>query len=135
MSIDHRLRKHADYQHVYAAGRKQFGRQMNYFYVLRCAHADKTDACGDSSRPVARVGLTVGKVLGKSVDRSRIKRRLREAVRAQLSLLSAPVDVVLHPRRAVIDLDFAILQREIASTFLTIQRAVEKQMASAPVCR
>ena len=30
-----RLRKHADYQRVYAASRKQFGKQMSYFFLLR----------------------------------------------------------------------------------------------------
>ena len=32
---DFRLRKHADYQRVYQASRKQFSRQISYFYALR----------------------------------------------------------------------------------------------------
>jgi ribonuclease P protein component len=42
--------------------------------------------------------------MGKAVDRNRIKRRMREAVRKNLSSLRTPVDVILHPRRSVIDL-------------------------------
>jgi ribonuclease P protein component len=66
------------------------------------------------------------------VDRNRIKRRLREAVRKQLPLLTRPVDVVLHPRRSVIDLDFATLEREVASVFRMIQRSAGKQAAPLP---
>jgi ribonuclease P protein component len=37
---------------------------------------------------------------------------------------------VLHPRRSVIDLDMATLEREVASVFRAIQRAMERQAAS-----
>ena len=120
----HRLRKHADYQLVYKAGRKQFGKQLAYFHALR--PADRR-----SETPGPRVGLTVPKALGKAVDRNRIKRRLREAVRAALPLLTSPVDVVLHPRRTVIDLDFIHLKREVTTIFRSVQAACERN-ATAP---
>jgi len=124
-----RLRKHADYQHVYKASRKQFSRQMSYFFRLRSA---------DEAVPATpRIGLTVGKVMGKAVDRNRIKRRMREAVRRNLAALSLPVDVVLHPKRSVIDLDFTALDREIAQVFQSIQKSTEeiarKQQAKSAV--
>jgi ribonuclease P protein component len=75
------------------------------------------------------VGLTVGKVMGKAVDRNRIKRRMREAVRKNLSSLRTPVDVILHPRRSVIDLEFAALEREVGNVFRAIQKAAEKAQA------
>ena len=118
-SNTHRLRKHADYQLVYKAGRKQFGKQMAYFYALR--PADRR-----SDTPGARVGLTVPKALGKAVDRNRIKRRMREAVRAALPLLTSPVDVVLHPRRSVMELDFVELKREVAAIFRGVQAACDR---------
>ena len=118
-ATQHRLRKHADYQLVYKAGRKQFARQIAYFHALR--PADRR-----SDTPGPRIGLTVPKALGKAVDRNRIKRRMREAVRANLALITAPVDVILHPRRSVIDLDFLQLQREVAQILRAVQAACER---------
>ena len=118
-ATQHRLRKHADYQLVYKAGRKQFARQIAYFHALR--PADRR-----SDTPGPRIGLTVPKALGKAVDRNRIKRRMREAVRANLALITAPVDVILHPRRSVIDLDFLQLKREVAQILRAVQASCER---------
>jgi len=115
----HRLRKHADYQLVYKAGRKQFSKQIAYFHVLR-PEGRRSDT------PGPRIGLTVPKALGGAVDRNRIKRRMREAVRAALPLLTAPVDVILHPRRSVIDLEFQQLKREVANIFRSVQSACDR---------
>ncbi len=70
-----RLLKHADFQRVYQTGRRQFTGNMTVFFLRRAAS-------DDDSGSSLRVGLTVGKVLGGAVDRNRIKRRMREAVRA-----------------------------------------------------
>jgi ribonuclease P protein component len=123
-SMNFRLRKHADYQRVYKAGRKQFGRQMAYFFALRDAEAS---ARSETTGP--RIGLTVPKALGEAVTRNRIKRRLREAVRAALPLLGAPVDVVLHPRRSVLEAEFALIEREVQTIFRSVQAAAERRVS------
>jgi ribonuclease P protein component len=126
-SVNHRLRKHADYQRVYKAGRKQFGRQMAYFFALR---DEAATARSETRGP--RIGLTVPKALGKAVARNRIKRRLREAVRRALPLLSAPVDVVLHPKRSVLEAEFAGIEREVATIFRAIEaRSIEARSVQA----
>lgn len=109
-----RLRKHSDYQRVYKSGRKQSLGSMSYFFRLRAE--DELDPHFKGPR----VGLTVGRVLGKAVERNRIKRRMREAARANLVLLPPFADVVLHPRRIVLEIEFAKLEREVAKIFSTI---------------
>jgi ribonuclease P protein component len=119
-STQHRLRKHADYQFTYKSGRKQFAKQIAYFSALR-----PEDRRSDTTGP--RIGLTVPKAMAsKAVDRNRIKRRMREAVRANLALLHAPVDVILHPRRSVMELEFGQLKREVAQIFRSVQAAYER---------
>jgi ribonuclease P protein component len=105
-----RLLKHADFQAVYQQGRKHFSGNVAVFYRDR----------GDQAGP--RVGFTVSKALGGAVERNRIRRRLRAAVRRRLGRLGRPVDVVLHPRKSVLQMDFARLDAEIEDLFALIQK-------------
>ena len=131
-----RLLKHSDFDRVYKQGRRHFSSHLTVFYLRRTEAASAGVLPGASPENVTRVGFTVGRALGGAVDRNRIKRRMREAVRRNLPTLSTPVDVVLHPRRSVIDLKFATLDREVANVFRAIQVAVEKQQnASSKVRR
>jgi ribonuclease P protein component len=118
---DHRLRKHADYQRVYREERKNFSASMSYFYALRPAESP--------TPPGPRIGLTAGKVLGKAVERNRIKRRMRDIVRRHKALVRADVDIVLHPRRSVLTMEFAKLESEVVRILTTIQGAIEKGSA------
>ena len=99
---DSRLRRHADYQRVYAVARKRQSTTMSWFL------AQQPDPAA-----AARVGLTAGKVLGKAHERNRIKRRMRELLRRHVELLPQGFDLVLHPRRGVLTADFAKLDIEI----------------------
>ena len=97
-----RLRKHADYQRAYAASRKLRSANMSWFLAPQTEPAEGP-----------RVGLTVGKVIGKAHERNRIKRRMRESLRRHLQLLPRGFDLILHPRRTVLTLEFAKLDAEI----------------------
>jgi ribonuclease P protein component len=100
-----RLRKHADYQRAYAASRKRQSASMSWFL------APQTVAIKSVTGP--RVGLTVGKVLGKAHERNRIKRRMREALRRHVELLPPGCDLILHPRRTILTLDFKKIEAEV----------------------
>ena len=112
------LRKHADYQRVYRESRKHSSPSMSYFFRMRTAEEKVPE--------VPRVGLTAGRVLGKAVERNRIKRRMREAVRINLGRLPRTADVVLHPRRSVAEIEFAKLENEVARIFSTVTAQTEK---------
>jgi ribonuclease P protein component len=107
-----RLRKHADYLRAYAAGRKRHSAAMSWFLAPAPQTVPQTmDAASTPTAP--RVGLTVGKILGKAHERNRIKRRMREALRRHVDLLPAGFDLILHPRRTVLTMEFAQLEREV----------------------
>jgi ribonuclease P protein component len=120
------LLRHADFQRVYKTGRRQFTGNMTVFF-LRRAPATEGVASGDG----LRVGFSVGKLLGGSVERNRIKRRMREAVRNSWPPTEAPVDVVFHPRKSVLDLPFAQVAAEVTRGLrLAVQRAREAKEAA-----
>ena len=103
-----RLRKHADYQRAYAAARKRQSASMSWFL------APQSPAFAGAALPARpRIGLTAGKVLGKAHQRNRIKRRMREVLRRHVDLLPPGCDLILHPRRSVLTVDFAKLEAEI----------------------
>ena len=109
-----RLLKHADFDHVYQNGKRQFSGHLTVFSLRRDAGA-------------ARVGFTVGRVLGGAVVRNRIKRRLREAVRRHLQALPGPVDLVINPKKSVLTLEFSLVLDEVGRALDTIaKKLVEK---------
>ena len=125
-----RLRKHSDYQRAYAAAHKQHTREMSYFFALRDRlperrlHPDQTPVTGP------RIGLTVPKALGKAHDRNRIKRRMRAAVALHVTILAdLKVDVILHPRRSVLTLDWIRLHGEVLQVFRSIRKQCTARIA------
>jgi ribonuclease P protein component len=103
-----RLHRHADYQRAYDVARKRQSSSMSWYL----APQSQTDvAIALPTGP--RVGLTVGKVLGPAHDRNCIKRRMREALRRHIELLPAGFDLIIHPRRIVLTLEFVKLEAEI----------------------
>jgi ribonuclease P protein component len=112
-----RLRKHADYQRVYQESRRHSSASMSYFFRARSSE--------DPTGAAPRVGLTAGRVLGGAVERNRIRRRMREAVRLHLGELPLHVDVVLHPRKTVLEMEFARLEREVARVFASVADGAE----------
>ena len=109
-----RLRRHADYQRAYAASRKRQSASMSWFLAPQQeTNRSKTSPVMRDTMTGPRVGLTAGKVLGKAHERNRIKRRMREALRRHVDLLPEGVDLILHPRRTVLTMEFTKLEAEI----------------------
>lgn len=60
-----------------------------------------------------RFGITIPRAVGKAVVRNKIRRRLRELLRARIGRVGAECDIVLNPRRSVYGADFAVVAREL----------------------
>ena len=127
------LRKHADYQRVYREGKRQSLPLMTYFFAAR--KAPEAATLVGPAKPArthtteipagSRVGLTAGKVLGNAVARNRIKRRMRQAIRHVQTELTADVDVILHPRRTVLEVEFSQIERDVQRAFRAVQLALK----------
>lgn len=111
-----RLLRHADFERVYKQGRRQYSASMSVFYLARPA-SDAKQASG------LRVGFTVGRALGGAVERNRMKRRLREAVRLLLPV-KANADLVINPKKSLLTLDFEALLNEVRRAFVVIEQKV-----------
>ena len=104
-----RLAKRADFLRV-AKGARVFARA----FALRGCPRE-----GDEQEP--RVGFTVTKKTGGSVERNRIRRRLREVLRVTPDLpLRQGHDYVLVARRDALSEPFSALQRDVAGALLRL---------------
>jgi len=125
-----RLRKHADYQRAYASGRKRQSASMSWFLAPQ-PHESANSPLIPPAGP--RVGLTAGKVLGKAHERNRIKRRMRECLRRHAELLPPGCDLILHPRRSILTIDFKKLEAEIVRILQQANAEVARMaVSSAP---
>ena len=78
-----RLKKQADFQKLFQKGKRAFAPSLMVVYFK----ADKTT-----------MGISVGKKHGKSVQRNRIKRLLREAFRSVLPEIQGAYKLILVPK-------------------------------------
>jgi ribonuclease P protein component len=120
------LLRHVDFERVYKQGRRHFAAHMTVFYLARAGE--------NGTLAGLRVGLTVSRALGGAVDRNRMKRRLREAVRMKFPTASPAADVVINPKKSLRTANFAELLKEVGRAFEVIQKYLDqsaKQRATA----
>jgi len=118
-----RLLRHADFERVYKQGKRHFSASMTVFYLDR-------RAAGPDKRPAIsgmRIGFTVGRALGGAVQRNRMKRRLREAVRLIGPAPGVSVDIVINPKKKILATGFDAVLNEVSQAFVVI----EKKLAGA----
>jgi ribonuclease P protein component len=119
-----RLLRHADFERVYKQGRRHFSASMTVFYLRR---PEPAVAPAKASAPGLRIGFTVGRALGGAVQRNRMKRRLREAVRLTLPADAPGADVVINPKKVLLTANFEALVNEVRQSFVVIEKKLAGQ--------
>ena len=114
-----RLLRHADFERVYKSGRRHFSASLTAFYLAR--QEDETVEASAAAPRGLRVGFTVGRALGGAVERNRMKRRLREAVRLSHPPRRVSADVVINPKKSLLTMDFDALLNEVRRAFVVIE--------------
>ena len=92
-----RIRRRADFRHVYEHGSKVHGRYATLFIL-------------PNTRPVGRLGVAATKKLGGAVRRNRAKRLIREVFRQ--NKLAPGFDVVVVPKRELLDATLTAFEAE-----------------------
>ena len=127
-----RLLRHADFERVYKLGRRHFSASMTVFYWQR-PEVGIAGAQVAAKRAVVsglRIGFTVSRALGGAVQRNRMKRRLREAVRLTRPPASPSADVVINPKKTLLTADFAAVVNEVNRAFVVIEEKLAGKAAT-----
>src|ERR671915_313382 len=77
-----------------------------------------------------RFGIVVPKRGRTTVDRNRVKRRIREIVRLYLLRIAGPVDVVIRAQDHAYNARFEELRQELVSVMQRLAQAVWKEARS-----
>jgi ribonuclease P protein component len=101
MNRRHRLRKSTDFKRVRRAGRS-------------FAHPLAVLSIASNGLPISRCSISAGRALGGAVQRNRIKRRLREALRNHYPAIAPGWDIILIARPAAMDADWAHLLEAVS---------------------
>jgi ribonuclease P protein component len=126
-----RLLRHADFERVYKQGRRHFSASMTVFYWPRPQAETPITQSDRSSTSAAglRIGFTVGRALGGAVQRNRMKRRLREAVRMSRPAAGVAADVVINPKKSLLAADFAAVLNEVSHAFEVIEQKLSGKLS------
>ena len=103
------VRKRADFELIYKTGFKRSGRLMTLFTRERESGA-------------ARLGIAATRKMGAAVERNRAKRLVRELFRHHKP--AGALDVVVVPRREMLEAPYARLEAEFVSLLARSRRAV-----------
>jgi ribonuclease P protein component len=92
-----RIRRRPEFERVYNEGGRVSGRFMTVFLLA-------------TERPGPRFGVAATRKMGNAVERNRAKRLAREIFRRHK--LTAGYDIVIVPRREMLDAPFASLEAD-----------------------
>jgi ribonuclease P protein component len=100
LTAEARIRRRPEFERVYNEGARIHGRFMTVFVMPNGGSA-------------ARLGVAATRKLGSAVERNRAKRLAREVFRRHK--VAAGLDIVVVPRREMLDAPFASLEADYES--------------------
>ena len=100
LSRKHRLKKNTQFNYIYKKGQAKHSRHLSVVFV-------------SSKISEIKVGISVSKKVGKSVVRSKVKRRLSEIVRLLLPNLKQNTNYIFITKEGIADLSYADLKKEV----------------------
>ena len=112
-----RIRHRPEFERVYNAGAKAHGRFMTIFVLANGGTAP-------------RFGVAATRKIGSSVERNRAKRLAREVFRRHK--VAAGLDIVVVPRREMLDAPFASLEADYQTTLQRSGRNTSPSPANRP---
>ena len=95
-----RIRRRPEFERIYSAGSKMHGRLMTVFVM-------------PNGTATPRFGVAATRKLGSAVERNRAKRRARALFRRRKNI--GGLDIVIVPRREMLDAPFATLEADYAA--------------------
>jgi len=101
-SKDERIRKRQEFLRIYEQGIRRYSQ---HFTIITCRNPSG----------IRRLGTTVSKKTGNSVQRNRIRRLLREFFRLNKSRLPAAQDIVIIAKKGILPLTYHGVYAELES--------------------
>lgn len=90
---EYSLRRNKEFRYVYRRGKSVADRNLTLVYVI-------------TKTPHLKVGFSVSKKLGNSVERNRLKRRMKEAFFSMLDDVSKSCLIVFIPRETAKGMEY-----------------------------
>lgn len=104
MDKRYRLRSNEEFRKIYKNGKNYWNRNL-VMYIKK------------NGLDHSRIGYTVTKKIGNSVVRNRIRRRMKEIFRKNFDKIKEEYDIILIPKKNVIDIDYQQLESAMLHIF------------------
>ena len=108
LSVDERIRHRPEFERAYANGVRIHGRFMTLFVLA-------------NGGVTPRLGVAATRKMGSAVERNRAKRLARELFRRRKAVVG--LDIVIVPRREMLDAPFASLEADYHASLARRDRA------------